>query len=222
MSANAFDPESLDEMPAQLRMFPLPGATLLPGTELPLNVFEPRYLNMTLDALTDSRMIGMVQPQALQSNADSPALYDIGCAGRITSFAEIGDGRLRITLRGVCRYRLGEELSVHGGYRRVVPSWLEFVADLSPREQIETTIDELQGGLKDYLRARALRVDWTGLARTSPATAVDFLAMNLPFAAEENQALVEATDSAARWQILLSIAQMMSPSSPQEPGATRH
>ncbi|MFT5173162.1 MAG: Lon protease-like protein [Gammaproteobacteria bacterium] len=223
MSENPFDPESVDELPARLRVFPLPSATLLPGIELPLNIFEPRYLNMTLDALSDSRMIGMVQPQVVQEQAHTPVLYDVGCAGRITSFAETADGRLMITLRGLCRFRLGEELDLQRGYRSVVPSWLEFANDLDPVSPLETTIGELQGGLQEYLRAREVRVDWAGLGQISPAQAIDFLAMNLPFSAEEKQALVEAKDSAARWQVLLSIARMLSPSSAlPPPGATRH
>jgi uncharacterized protein len=222
MSKNPFGPESVGDLPARLRVFPLPSATLLPGTELPLNIFEPRYLNMTLDALAGSRMVGMVQPQVVQADAHTPALYDIGCAGRITSFAESADGRLLITLRGVCRFRLGEELDQQRGYRSVVPSWLEFATDLDPISALETTIGELQGGLQDYLRARAVRVDWTGLSQISPAQAIDVLAMNLPFSVAQKQVLVEAKDTAARWQVLLSIARMLPASSVIQPGATRH
>ena len=167
-------------------------------------------------------MIGMVQPQVVQAHAHASALYDIGCAGRITSFAESADGRLFITLRGVCRFRLGEELDLQRGYRSVVPSWLEFATDLDPASPLESTIGEIQGGLQDYLRAREVRVDWTGLGQISPAQAIDFLAMNLPFSVAEKQALVEAKDTSTRWQVLLSIAGMLPPSSVLPPGATRH
>lgn len=220
MSQRSFEPESVDELPAQLAVFPLPGATLLPGTQLPLNIFEPRYLNMVLDALGGVRMIGMVQP--LTARPGSHDLYGVGCAGRIVSFSEASDGRLLITLRGVCRYRLGEELSLRRGYRQVVPVWTEFAADLQTGPPLEHTIAQLRGALHDYLRVKDVRVDWDGLGQVATAKAVDFLAMNLPFTAAEKQALIEANNAASRWQALLAIAQMASTSVRQDSGAIRH
>jgi Lon protease-like protein len=222
MRKHPFDPKLVTELPAQLPVFPLPGATLLPGTQLPLNIFEPRYLNMVLDALGGERMIGMVQPQEPQSDPNTPALYDIGCAGRIVSFAETGDGRLLITLRGVCRYRLGEELRLERGYRRVVPAWTEFATDLQPGRTLDRAIGDLRSALQDYLRDKDVRVDWDGLQQQPVARIIDILAINLPFTPHEKQALLEADEGDARWQVLLAITQMVSSSHQHEPGTTRH
>ena len=222
MSESPFDPASVDELPSQLPVFPLSGATVLPGTQLPLNIFEPRYVRMVLDALAGSRLIGMIQPQADGADAGTPELYKIGCAARIVSFSEAGDGRLLITLRGVCRYRIEQELPIHRGYRRVVPAWAEFAADLQAAARLEFAIGDLKSALQDYLRVQDVRVDWDGLEQVPTAKAVDFLAMNLPFAPNEKQALLEARDGASRWQALLAITRMASSSSQREPGATRH
>lgn len=222
MSEGPFEPASVDELPTQLPVFPLPGATLLPGTQLPLNIFEPRYVNMVLDALGGARMIGMVQPEAGVLESDNPVLYGVGCAGRIVSFAESGDGRLLITLRGVCRYRTAEELPLLRGYRRFVPGWADFAADLEPAIHLEHTTDELKAALDDYLRVKEVRVDWDGLSQVPAHSAVDFLAMNLPFAPNEKQALLEASKGVARWQALLAIIGMTSSPSQHPSGETRH
>lgn len=236
MSEHHFDPESVDELPKQLPLFPLPGATLLPGTQLPLNIFEPRYLNMVSDALAGARMIGMVQPQEVQSGSvqtdpsmaqpepsvAQPELYGVGCAGRIVSFAESADGRYLITLRGVCRYRIETELDVQRGYRRAQAGWAEFSSDFQRGANVEISIDDVRDTLQGYLRERELRVDWDGLAQVPTATGVDFLAMNLPFAVHEKQALLEAEDSEARWQVMLAIAHMGSSPSQHDSGETRH
>ena len=236
MSEHHFDPESVDQLPQQLPVFPLPGATLLPGTQLPLNIFEPRYLNMVSDALAGARMIGMVQPQEVPSAAAStdlglaqpepslaqPELYGVGCAGRIVSFAESADGRYLITLRGVCRYRIEAELDVQRGYRRVQAGWAEFTSDFERAAIAKLSIDDVRDTLQGYLRERELRVDWDGLAQVPTATGLDFLAMNLPFAVHEKQALLEAVDSEARWQVMLAIAHMGTSSSPNDSGETRH
>jgi Lon protease-like protein len=222
MSQGPFEPASADDLPTQLPVFPLPGATLLPGTQLPLNIFEPRYVNMVLDALGGPRMIGMIQPQAGVLDAENPALYGIGCAGRIVSFAESADGRLLITLRGVCRYKTTDELPLLRGYRRCVADWGDFAADLQPATPLEHTVDELKAALGDYLRVKEVRVDWDGLSQVPTHSAVDFLSMNLPFAPNEKQALLEANNCTDRWQALLSITGMTS-ASPQHPfGETRH
>src|SRR5688500_606001 len=108
-------------MPEEIPVFPLAGVLLLPHGQLPLNIFEPRYVAMVEDALKDGRIIGMIQPR-LQEN-DLTSLYDTGCAGRIKSFSEIADGRYLITLQGLCRFKIGEELPQKNGYRRVRPDW---------------------------------------------------------------------------------------------------
>jgi hypothetical protein len=117
-------------LPAILPIFPLTGVLLLPRGRLPLNIFEPRYLAMTRDALAGERLIGMVQPSNPAGSASNPPVYPTGCAGRITSFAETEDGRFLITLTGTSRFRIREELPLLEGYRRVVPEWREFARDL--------------------------------------------------------------------------------------------
>src|SRR5271156_5993042 len=117
-----------------LPIFPLPGVLLLPRGQLPLNIFEPRYLAMTRDALAGDRLIGMVQPSdPHQSMAGSPPVYPTGCAGRITSFSETEDGRFLLTLTGLCRFRIGAELPLEKGYRRGGAPWGEFVPPPRPR-----------------------------------------------------------------------------------------
>jgi Lon protease-like protein len=120
------------DLPRRLKVFPLPGALLLPHAELPLNIFEPRYLAMVGDALAGDRLIGMIQPD--HDDADlsgAPALKIVGCAGRITSFAETPDGRLLITLSGICRFAIAREISTEKPYREVEADFSEFAADLA-------------------------------------------------------------------------------------------
>src|SRR5271155_4493810 len=117
-------------LPAILPIFPLTGVLLLPRGRLPLNIFEPRYLAMTRDALAGERLIGMVQPTDPGASGSNPSVYPTGCAGRITSFSETEDGRFLITLTGLCRFRIGAELPLEKGYRRVVPQWHEFGRDV--------------------------------------------------------------------------------------------
>ena len=122
-------------MPAPIPVFPLQGALLLPGTRLPLNIFEPRYLAMIDDALAGHRTIGMIQPKVPEQTvaSDHPPLHGIGCAGRIVSFEETGDGRYLIGLRGLCRFDVAEELALHNGYRRVRPDYGPWAGDFGPR-----------------------------------------------------------------------------------------
>src|SRR5262249_42162476 len=136
-------------LPAILPIFPLTGVLLLPRGRLPLNIFEPRYLAMASDALGDDRMVGIVQPSRPRHPlARNPPVYPTGCAGRITSFSETEDGRFLITLTGVSRFRIHEELALVRGYRRVAPEWLEFAADLDSEAEPSFDRDRLFRGLK--------------------------------------------------------------------------
>src|SRR5215813_7198992 len=118
-------------LPAIIPIFPLTGVLLLPRGRLPLNIFEPRYLAMTRDALAGERLIGMVQPSDPAAAGNNPPVYLTGCAGRVTSFTETDDGRFLITLTGISRFRIRDELPLLEGYRRVVPEWREFARDLA-------------------------------------------------------------------------------------------
>ncbi len=219
MSENPFDPVTVAQLPERLAIFPLAGATLLPRTQLPLNIFEPRYLNMVLDALGAQRMIGMVQPDPRRPGEEPEATYRVGCAGRIVAFNETGDGRLLINLQGVCRFGLGEELPLHRGYRRVLPQWDAFASDLATPEEPELDRASFRDSLAAYLDGHGLRVDWDSLQSLPAARMVDFLAMHLPLAPEEKQALLEAPGPGQRARDLVTVTTM---AVRPPPGGTRH
>ena len=196
------------DLPSVLPVFPLPAVLLLPGTRLPLNIFEPRYLEMLDDAIAGTRLIGMIQPSLDGSADDSgvPALCDVGCIGRVTSFAETGDGRYLISLQGVCRFRVAHELSVKTPFRQcqIVP----FLADLD--EELGEDVDRpaLLKALRAYLKANELEADWEGISRADNAMLVNALSMMAPFGPAEKQALLEAADLKARAETLIAITEM--------------
>lgn len=180
------------DLPDAIAVFPLPGALLLPAGQLPLNIFEPRYLAMLDAALAGNRLIGMVQP-ALgehEEKGGEPSLATVGCLGRITSFAETGDGRYIVSLTGVCRFRLLEEKVTSDPFRtfRIAP----FIADLSAEKE-EEAVDRtaLLTAFKSYLDANKLEADWESVERASNLTLVNSLAMMSPFGPAEKQALLE-------------------------------
>lgn len=219
MSRNPFDP-TYDQLPPTIPVFPLTGALLLPRGRLPLNIFEPRYLAMVKDALATDRMIGMIQPQGAVPNNGlagsappggkgfGPPLFEIGCAGRITSFAETEDGRFLITLTGVCRFTVGEEIATTRGYRRVVPDWSPFAADLDEAEGAVLDRDRLATGLKAYFKQNGISANWDAIAQTPDERLVHSLAMICPFEPGEKQALLEAPDLGSRAQMLLALIEM--------------
>lgn len=182
----------ISDLPQAIPVFPLDGALLLPGGQLPLNIFEPRYLNMVDDAMAGDRLIGMVQT-ARGGDRERPALAPIGCVGRITSFAETSDGRYLITLTGLCRFQLGDELPVRTPYRQVRTRFEPFEQDLvQDPEPAQLDRERFLAALARYLDHRGLGVDWE-TAATAPAEAlVNSLAMGLPFDPAEKQALLEA------------------------------
>lgn len=195
-----------------LPVFPLDGVLLLPRGLLPLNVFEPRYLAMVEDALAGARLIGMIQPRPGSENGrranGPPALYGVGCAGRITSFDETDDGRYLITLTGLCRFRVAEEREEHRGYRRVRPDWSGFAADMANGFAPEIDRDGLDQALVDYFQVAGLSADWDAISQTPDERLVTSLAMICPFAPQEKQALLEAKDLRERTRVMLSIIRM--------------
>jgi Lon protease-like protein len=199
------------DLPQVIPVFPLDGALLLPHGQLPLNIFEPRYLNMIDDVMAGDRIVGMIQTLggAVQTNEGepiAPSLAAIGCAGRITSYAETSDGRYLITLTGVCRFRLGPELPVRTPYRQVRADFAVFEADLQPLGEMgDAGRAGLLDALKHYLERRGLEVDWR-MAKEAPLEAlVNSLAMALPFDHGEKQALLEASGAEARRQALTAL-----------------
>ncbi len=203
MSGSTTPLQRIEDLPKTIPVFPLTGVLLLPHGRLPLNVFEPRYLALVEDALAArDRIIGMIQPRAPGSEGMThggvvpPAapLYATGCAGRISSFSETGDGRYLITLTGVCRFDIAEELPTTRGYRRVIADYARWPADLEPPDRVRGAIDRerLMGPLRAYFAAHSVTTDWDVIAETSDDRLVSTLAMNCPFAPQEKQALLES------------------------------
>ncbi len=185
-------PARLKMTPETLPLFPLPGALLLPGGQLPLNIFEPRYLAMVDAALAGDRLIGMIQPRD-DLNLTRPALYNAGCAGRITSFAETDDGRYLLNLTGTRRFTIREELSGDAPYRIVRPDWSAFAVDGRDDPTVaDIDRDQLLDALRDYLDTENLEIEWEKAAAASLEALVISLAMGCPFQPNEKQALLEA------------------------------
>ncbi|MGF0539836.1 LON peptidase substrate-binding domain-containing protein [Agrobacterium sp. ES01] len=198
------------DLPDSLPVFPLTGALLLPAGHLPLNIFEPRYIAMFDAALSSNRLIGMVQP-AMHEGAvkgEHPDLCQVGCIGRITSLAESGDGRYIVSLEGVCRFRLIDEIAGHKPYRsyRITP----FITDLACQEE-QTSVDRsaLLASFKSYLVANKLEADWESIEKASNLTLVNSLSMMAPFGAPEKQALLEAPDLKTRAETLIAITEIV-------------
>ncbi|MCX7900041.1 MAG: LON peptidase substrate-binding domain-containing protein [Methylocystis sp.] len=201
---------SIAELPATLPVFPLSGALLLPRGELPLNIFEPRYVAMVDDAMRGDRMIGMIQPLDADDAASSASrLSTVGCAGRITRLAETGDGRYLITLTGVTRYATVEELDVETPYRQFRVAYDEFSSDLLPGAG-EKAVDResMVAMLRNFAECSKLEVDWPSIDAAPTETLVNALAMMCPFGANEKQALVEAKDLKTRAETLVTLARI--------------
>lgn len=199
----------ITDLPQVIPVFPLDGALLLPRGDLPLQIFEPRYLNMVDDVMAGDRIIGMVQTRPGSDRA-RPTLSPIGCAGRVTSYAETADGRYLITLTGVCRFEVGEELSANAPYRQVRADYSAFEQDLATPEDLGDPEDRRQfvKALKSYLNHRDLDID-VETATNAPLDAlVTSLAMGLPFDASEKQALLEAPGLHERYKALTALLEI--------------
>ena len=211
-------------LPETLPIFPLPNALLLPRGRLPLNIFEPRYLNMTADALGAGRMIAMVRPRhgAPGLVADGVEVYAIGCAGRITSFSETDDGRFAITLRGVCRFRIADELDGVRGYRRVRADYTEFAADLEEDHSAIADRARLREAVGAFFRVNGIDVDWKALDGAADEPLVASVAMIAPLDPGEQQALLESPDLARRGVLLTALLEMAARGVGGTPQAARH
>jgi len=199
---------SYSQLPATLPVFPLNGVLLLPNGRLPLNIFEARYLSMTDDALASDRLIGMIQPTAGHTNAQVPELYPTGCAGRITQFMETSDGRYSITLTGVARFDIGQEIDSMRGYRRVVPDWTRYRDDFEPAADPHFDRDHLLGVLKLYFSNNGIEADWEAIERTEGSRLITTLAMICPFDPPEKQALLLAEASEERAKTMIALMEM--------------
>lgn len=201
-----------EDLPQELPIFPLSGALLLPWGRLPLNIFEPRYLNMILDALGAARVIGMVQPSydqpAKTAHGGEPAVYSVGCAGRIASFEETEDGRLLILLKGLCRFSIAGEIEGRKGYRRVKASYDMFKGDLDVPANFEVARETLFSRLGPYLESHAMKLSIDMLKGLSDSSLVTSLCMVCPFDPREKQALLEAPSLKARYETLLALLEI--------------
>jgi uncharacterized protein len=209
-------------LPAILPIFPLTGVLLLPRGRLPLNIFEPRYLAMTRDALAGERLIGMVQPSDATASGNDPPVYPTGCAGRITSFSETEDGRFLITLTGTCRFRIREELPLFEGYRRIVPEWDVFAHDLEGEGEPAFDRERLMRSLRAYFQQHEISADWDAVGSVPGERLVTSIAMICPFEPSEKQALLEAADLDERARLLTAIVEMAVLNRPSDGTGARH
>lgn len=199
------------DLPDVIPVFPLPGALLLPRARLPLHLFEPRYLAMLEDVLkTPDRLIGMVQPDpspAAKSVGDGPPLHLIGCAGRVTQFSETEDGRYMITLAGVSRFRVRDEVTGFVPYRRCAIDWAGFDRDLTRDEDSDPEFDRARflKLLQQYFRAKSLDTEWESLEKAEDELLINSLSMMLAFEPEDKQALLEAPSLATRRETLVTL-----------------
>ncbi|WP_372781268.1 LON peptidase substrate-binding domain-containing protein [Phenylobacterium sp.] len=198
------------DLPQMIPVFPLDGALLLPGGDLPLQIFEPRYLNMIDDVMAGDRIVGMIQTRA-GGDRERPKLSDVGCAGRVTSYAETPDGRYLITLSGVCRFDAGDELFIHAPYRQVRARYERFEADLSEADEAlapEAARNRFASALKRYLNRRELDIDWETAQSAPLESLVTSLSMGLPFEPAEKQALLEAPTLSGRFETLATLLEI--------------
>jgi len=196
------------DLPHSLPLFPLSGALLLPRGTLPLNIFEPRYLEMVDYALTGDRLIGMIQPTEDENTTLVPKLSQVGCAGKITSFQETPDNRYLITLSGVCRFRLTGEMEQQTAWRGGLCDFAPFAADLVEESESDFPRDRLLKALKAYLATRDMKADWSSVMTAPGEALVNALSMMCPFEPAEKQALLEAQGFEDRATTLMTLLEM--------------
>lgn len=205
MSRGPFEPK-FENLPEVLPIFPLAGALLLPGGRLPLNIFEPRYLEMVDRALAEHRMIGMIQPKEDHEDQGSAPVYPVGCAGRISQFGESDDGRYMIMLNGVIRFNIAEELTPKN-YRQVRADYSSYKPDLD-EGPCNVDRERLLAALKSYFEAEDIESDWTLIDQTNDGRLVTALSMLCPLEPSEKQLLLEATTQDERADRLITVLEM--------------
>ena len=216
-SRSPFDP-GFEDLPQTLPIFPLNGVLLLPRGRLPLNIFEPRYLAMVEDSLRDNRLIGMIQPTGA---GEPPPVFSIGCAGRIVSFTETEDGCYLVSLSGICRFTIRQELETLRGYRRAHADWSRFRADLDEEACPGFDRQRFIGLLQAYFARQGLSANWDAIAESQDERLLTSLAMICPFEASEKQALLEAPCLQDRAEIMLKLLEMAA-NDPADPDKLRH
>ena len=205
---SAGEPKTLSDLPPVITVFPLDGALLLPHGQLPLNIFEPRYLNMIDDAMAGNRLIGIIQTRPGQDRS-RPSLAWVGCLGRITSFSETKDGRYLITLTGLCRFRATNEVEAQTPYRQVAVRYDGYENDLMPLNlAADFNREPFLAALKAYLDVHNLEIEWDSAQAAPAEPLVNSLAAALPFSPVERQALLEAEGPTERRAALIALMQI--------------
>jgi len=198
---------SIEDLPKRIPIFPLTGAVLFPGTQLPLNIFESRYVNMIDDALASSdRLIAMIQPVSSKDN-DSRILKNVGCVGKITTFNEIEDNRYLITLTGIIRFKIKEEFDTTTPYRQIFPDFTNFNTDLEDQNVESIDREKLLGLIKKYLEHRNMLTDWDIIQQTSTEQLINYSGVLVPFTPEEKQLLLESKTIIERCSALEALYQ---------------
>ncbi len=199
----------IGDLPDTIPVFPLPGALLLPRARLPLHIFEPRYLAMLDDCMkTRARLIGMIQPRDVPGHPSNHPrrLHAIGCAGRLTGFSETEDGRYMISLLGISRFRVTEEVTGFTPYRRCTVDWAPFGRDLGgPETDPGFRREPFLALLRRYFEAMGLSTDWNSLAEAEDELLINSLSMLCPFSPEDKQALLEAPSLETRRETLVTL-----------------
>jgi hypothetical protein len=199
---------SYSDLPRSLPLFPLSGVVLLPRGQLPLNVFEPRYLEMVDYALTGDRLIGMIQPAESEDKSPAPRLTHVGCAGKIISFRETEDNRYLITLGGICRFRLTGEMQSTTPWRAGFCDFAGFASDLAQPGEETFSRERLLKALKTYLNSRDMQADWNSVMTAPGEALINALAMMCPFDPAEKQALLEAGSVQDRASTLIALLEI--------------
>lgn len=224
MSAGLTDLD-LHSLPREIPIFPLPGVLLLPGAQLPLNIFEPRYLNMVEAALASrSRLIGMVQTRTDPGHPvpDSTPVYDVGCAGRITAFQEADDGRYLVTLTGLIRFRILDDAVTEAGYRAARADYARFAEDLQEDDGRIADRRRLLETLEAYFKLKGVDADWNAIEDASDEAIVTSLSMMCPFEAREKQVLLETDGIEGRAELLATLMEIAIYGDPEEANGPRH
>ena len=183
-----------DELPNKISVFPLSNFIIFPKTTVPLNIFEPRYIDMINDSMKTNKLIGMIQPKISNNNPINPELHQVGCLGRITSFKETEDGRFLIELKGLIRFRKIKELITENKYRILEVDFKNFYQDLENKKE-ELRFSDLElifKDLKSLFEKRGFIINWKALEKQSLDETINALAMASPFSLEEKQVLLEA------------------------------
>ena len=197
------------DIPQQIPLFPLSGALLLPRAELPLNIFEPRYLAMIDTAMSTDRLIGIIQPAAAREAENIPPLMSVGCVGRIVSYTETADDRLIITLAGVCRFQVVKELDAITPYRQALVNYHPFAIDLaSDTGAGDVNRPALLKAFRDYLAANNMKANWNEVDHAPTDILVNTLSLLAPYDPQEKQALLEAPDLKTRAEVLVALTEV--------------